>query len=138
MNDQQRSQTRGICVYYNSACPVCKAGIEYQKGKAQQADIFWGDIHLDKRLLENVSPDLDKLGLNNLSLETLRKYLHVTDQQGEVHIGIDAFIVIWRNSDKQVWLANMFSLPILKSIAKTGYFIFANILYHWNRWQKHW
>lgn len=128
MSDRKHNESREICVYYNSACPVCRTGIEYQKEKAQQGDIFWGDIHLETKLAENLSTDL----------EILRKYLHVTDRQGKVHIGVDAFIVIWRNNDTQVWLVNIFSLPIINPLAKAGYYLFANTLYWWNRWKKRW
>jgi hypothetical protein len=40
MNDKAK-----IKVYYNSACPVCKAGIESQKGKESSCEIQWNDVH---------------------------------------------------------------------------------------------
>lgn len=126
-NNESRELDRELCVYYNSACPVCNVGIEYQKGKTPEAGITWGDIHIDNSLVEGLS-----------DLETVRKYLHLTDQQGVVHVGIDAFIVIWRHSGNQAYLAKVFSLPLIHSIAKVAYLIFANALYRWNRWKKHW
>lgn len=128
MKDEKNSRSKEICVYYNSACPVCNAGVEHQKKMTPRGDIFWGDVHLDNRLAEHLSSDREKL----------KKYLHLTDRQGQVHVGIDAFIVIWRNSDNQAWLAAIFSLPLVRHMAKLGYSLFANVLYRWNRWKKHW
>jgi len=128
MKDKPNNNSGKVCVYYNSACPVCKAGIEYQKRGEPQNLIVWNDIHLDNQSAAHISPDIEKL----------RKYLHVTDQQGQVSVGIDAFIVIWKNSQKQARLATLFALPIFRPMAKAAYFIFANALYRWNRWKKHW
>ena len=128
MNHKENANPDEICVYYNSACPVCNAGINYQKGKAVEKEFKWNDVHNDNRLAEELSSDL----------ETLRKYLHVTDRHGSTHIGIDAFIVIWKNSDKQGYLATLFSLPLIHTMAKVAYHVFASALYRWNRWKKHW
>ena len=128
MQYEQDNDSRDICVYYNSACPICSAGIEYQKGKTPEADIEWGDVHTNNSLVEGLSSDL----------ETVRKYLHLTDQQGQLHVGIDAFIVIWRNSKNQAYLAKIFSSPLIHPIATIAYLAFAKALYRWNRWKKHW
>ena len=128
MQHQQDNDSREICVYYNSACPVCNAGIEYQKRKKLEADIAWNDIHTDNHLVERLSSDL----------ETVRKYLHLTDQQGQLHVGIDAFIIIWKNSHNQAYLAKIFSWPIIHPVATITYRAFAKALYRWNRRKKHW
>jgi len=128
MKNKDSNVSREICVFYNSACPVCNAGIESQKKKTPQHEVSWQDIHLDSRQAMNISSDIEKL----------RKYLHVTDTQGRVRMGIDAFIVIWKNSRNQHWLAKLVSLPLIYTLAKAGYFVFANGLYWWNRWKKHW
>ena len=32
-------------VYFNSACPVCRTGIEWQQGRASSCEIEWIDVH---------------------------------------------------------------------------------------------
>lgn len=115
-------------VYFNSACPVCDAGIKVQKGKTTSCIVNWKDVHTEKELAANL----------NEEIETVRKYLHVVDQNGLTHIGIDAFIVLWENSPRERWKTRIVSNPAIKAIAKGLYFLFANMLYHWNRWQNNW
>ena len=67
------SKTR---VYYNSACPVCNAGIgaERRRMQACNVDAEWIDIHRDPGRLEEIGA----------SLEFVRKRLHVVDDSGAV------------------------------------------------------
>jgi len=119
---------KAIKVYYNSACPVCKAGIDYQRSKTIGSAIDWQDINENASLCDEISAEL----------KTVRKYLHLRDHFGERKTGIDAFILLWRASPKQRWLAGLIGLPIIKQIAALVYFLFANALYAWNRALKHW
>ena len=115
-------------VYFNSACPVCKAGINAQKSKTTSCDVSWNDIHINNRYAQEADPDID----------VVRKYLHVIDKNGQKHVGIEAFIQLWKYSPLEQWKAKLFALPIIKPIARAGYFVFANILFMWNRLMKNW
>lgn len=81
-------QHRKIKVYYNSACPVCKAGIANQKVRMQGCPVEWNDVHSDDNLIREIDSDL----------EFVRERLHVVDESGALQIGFDAFLAIWRNS----------------------------------------
>jgi hypothetical protein len=51
-------------VYYNSACPVCKAGIESQRGKMEAcglAEVEWIDVHNNPEAVAEVGADLGRL-----------------------------------------------------------------------------
>ena len=65
MTDQPRMK-----VYYNSACPVCKAGIEGQMEKGSSCEIQWADVHKDNALVSEVHAEL----------EYVRERLHVVDR----------------------------------------------------------
>ena len=67
-------------VYYNSGCPVCKAGIESQMNKSCVGDTQWQDVHADNELVKDVDSQL----------ELVRERLHVKDDDGTVYIGFDA------------------------------------------------
>ncbi len=115
-------------VYYNSACPVCNAGIEGQKGKQSTCDIQWNDVHQDNRIVSEVDADL----------EFVRERLHVVDENGHIHVGFDAFLAIGRNSPRERWKARVLGLPVVRSLCRVAYNVFAAALYRWNRSRKHW
>lgn len=117
-----------IKVYYNSACPVCKAGIEGQKGKTTACQVEWADIHKDNAAVGEIGEDL----------EYVRERLHLVDEQGVKRMGMDAFIVLWRHSPKEHWKARLFSLPLIHGLAQLGYKAFARLLYRWNKAKHHW
>ena len=117
-----------IKVYYNSACPVCKAGIERQKGKMEGCAIEWKDVHLNSQLVAEI----------NSEIEPVRERLHVVDGCGQMHTGFDAFLVIWQHSPYEKWKARLFGLPIIKQLCRVAYNLFAAALYKWNRVKKHW
>jgi predicted DCC family thiol-disulfide oxidoreductase YuxK len=123
MNDKST-----IKVYYNSACPVCKAGIEGQMGKDSVCEIQWNDVHRDNNLATEVDGEL----------EFVRERLHVVDEQGDLQVGFDAFLAIWKNSPKEMWKYKLFNLPVLKQLCCIAYNVFAVVLYKWNRAKKHW
>ena len=117
-----------IRVFFNSACPVCNAGISAQKKKKSVCPVEWQDVHLDNELVE----DLDA------PLEFVRERLHVVDENGKLQVGYDAFITIWRNSPGEKWKASLSSLPLIKPLLNAAYNVFARALYRWNRSRNHW
>ncbi len=117
-----------IRVFYNSACPVCNAGIKSQKGKTSDSVVEYEDVHLDNDLAAQL----------DAPLAFIRERLHVVDENQQVQVGIDAFITIWRHSPKERWKAKFFSLPGLHALAVVGYNVFARGLYRWNQSKNHW
>jgi len=115
-------------VYFNSACPVCKAGIDSQKGKSSDCSVEWIDVHLDNDKAQDVADDL----------EFVRERLHVVDESGNTQVGFEAFIAIWRNSPREHWKAWLSSLPVLRPLLNFIYNVFARVLYRWNRRNNHW
>lgn len=114
-------------VFYNSACPVCDWGIENQR-KITHIPVLWHDLHSDNSLCNAL----------NVEIRTARKYLHVLTADGQLHVGIDAFIVLWRAVPSQAWLARLFSYWPVHRPAKLAYSLFANALYGWNRLLRRW
>ena len=118
-------------VYYNSACPVCNAGIKDQRQRMEKCgvnDIEWVDIHNNPAAAAEV----------NNSLEQVRERLHVKNASNELNVGIDAFIALWQQTPDQRWLAKLFQAPIIRPLARVAYNGFARLLYLWNRALKHW
>jgi predicted DCC family thiol-disulfide oxidoreductase YuxK len=119
-------------VYYNSRCPVCDAGIHWQRrrmtaaGAGNTAD--WRDINGDPNALRFCGAELNDV----------RRKLYVLDDAGNVHIGAAAFAALWRATPGQRWLGRLLLLPPLAAVARWGYDAFAALLYAWNRRQGRW
>ena len=119
-------------VYYNSACPVCDAGIKTQRRKLEDgdggADVDWIDVHADNAAADEVGADL----------EFVRERLHVVDERGEVRVGSEAFTALWAITPKQAWLARVSRLPLVRILFRWAYNAFAALLYRRNRRQRRW
>lgn len=118
-------------VYYNSACPVCKAGIEDQRARMEKRDIRgnaeWIDIACNAH-------GLDPLGLD---VDTVRRSLHVHDG-AQMHVGADAFIALAHATPGQAWIAELFGNKYMLPLSRFGYDRFADVLYWWNKKRGHW
>jgi predicted DCC family thiol-disulfide oxidoreductase YuxK len=124
------SETQKPQVYYNGACPVCRAGIESQRTVMGMcaADIEWVDI--DK--------NLDTVQGLGATVEEVRERLYVKDERGHIYIGVEAFSVLWCRTPRQRWLASLIKLPVVGAISQGFYNLFARCLYRWNRKKGHW
>ena len=73
-------------IFYDGKCGLCSREINYYK-KIAQADKFrWSDIATDPTPLKP---------LKISQADGLRR-LHGIDSEGHLHIGVDAFLLIWR------------------------------------------
>lgn len=117
-----------IRVYYNSACPVCNAGIERQKRIMAGCPVAWRDVHTDEAARAEMPSEL----------ESVRERLHAMDEHGNVHVGFDAFLLIWRHSPGEHWKARLFGLPLIRHLSVLGYNVFAWFLYRFNRLRGRW
>lgn len=117
-----------IIVYYNSACPVCDAGIGQQKSRMQGCAVQWQDVHTNTAARGEIpSP-----------LEFVRERLHVIDENGELRVGMEAVLTIWRHSPHEHWKARLLGQPGLRQLTGWAYNIFAAVLYRWNIRKGHW
>jgi predicted DCC family thiol-disulfide oxidoreductase YuxK len=121
-----------LTVWYNTRCPVCNTGIEWQKSRLAQAArlgaIEFRDI--------NLGPDA--LARFGAGIEDIRRRLHAVDAQGRLHVGADCAIEIWLATPGHAWIGRLLGLPVIHPIARVGYDRFADLLYAWNRRKGHW
>ena len=111
---------------YNGACPVCGPEVRrYQRIDARRdGDLAWRDIARDPAVLE-------RLGLD---LEAVKERLHVVDGDGRIHVGVDAFAVLWAELPGHRWLSALIRAPLIHPIARFVYDrILAPALYRWNQ-----
>ena len=117
-----------IRVYYNSACPVCNAGIEGQKSRMDGCEVDWIDIHRHPEELKAIGA----------AQEFVRERLHVVDEEARVRVGADAFGALWKRTPGQRALARIVELPLLRTLSRWAYNAFARALYAWNRAHRRW
>jgi predicted DCC family thiol-disulfide oxidoreductase YuxK len=121
-----------LTVYYNTTCPVCNTGIDWQRSRrvqvARSGLIDFRDINLEP----------DALSHFGAGLEDVRRRLHAVDAEGWLHVGADCAIAIWRLTPGDAWLARVVGLPVIRPIARVVYDRFADLLYAWNRRKGHW
>lgn len=112
-----------IKVYYDDKCNLCCREIEYYKKISKSGTINWCKLSQHKNQLEK----------HGITYVQSLKMLHAADSSGKLHIGIDAFIIIWQQLATWKWIAKLISLPMFYQISKSLYRWFAN--WHFNRLQ---
>ena len=121
-----------LTVYYNTKCPVCNAGIDWQRSRLAEAAragvIEFRDINLEP----------DALSRFGTGLEDVRRRLHAVDADGRLYVGADCAVAVWRLTPGDAWLARLVGLPLVQPIARSVYDRFADLLYAWNRRMGHW
>jgi predicted DCC family thiol-disulfide oxidoreductase YuxK len=121
-----------LTVWYNTKCPVCNTGIDWQRSRLVQAAragiIEFRDINLEP----------DALSSFGAGLEDIRRRLHAVDAEGRLHVGADCAIAVWKATPGHAWLGRLLDLPGIHQIARFGYDRFADLLYAWNRRKGHW
>jgi predicted DCC family thiol-disulfide oxidoreductase YuxK len=131
-NTSQQSALPKLTVWYNTKCPVCDAGIDWQRSRlvraARAGAIEFRDINLEP----------DALGSFGAGVEDVRRRLHAVDTDGRLHVGADCAIAIWLRTPGDAWLGRTLGLPMVRPITRFGYDRFADLLYRWNRRKGHW
>lgn len=121
-----------LTVWYNTKCPVCNAGIDWQRNRlvraARAGDIEFRDITLEPEALIRFGA----------GIEDVRRRLHAVDADGRLFVGADCVVAIWVRTPGDVWLGRLLGLPVIRQIAAVVYDRFADVLYAWNRRKGHW
>ena len=105
-----------ITVFYDGKCGLCSKEINHYQKIAPEGVFDWQDI----------TESADDLEQQGVSLSEGLKLLHAKDSNGKMHIGVDAFILIWKQLKRWSVLAFIVGLPIMRQIANVAYRTFAN------------
>ena len=121
-------------LYYNSACPVCRTGIEQQRAKMDESLpegsglIAWYDI----AATPDAAHEIDR------SVDQIRHSLHMVDADGRLLVGADVAIAVWLMTPGRRWLGWLVGLPGIRQLARWGYNRFADRLFVWNKRHGRW
>ena len=115
-----KSKQPTITVYYDDQCPLCTREINFYKRKIEPKDAHWEAI-------SNINEEKIDKG------KALEK-LHVSDSDGNLFIGADAFIEIWTRVPEFGKFAEILRIPIFKTFLEICYEIFLILRKHtWRR-----
>lgn len=121
------SQTPAATTLYNGACPICRLEIGTYQSRCAQDGIALGWI--------DISRDGETLARLGLERDAVKRRLHVLDADGRMHVGVDAFLVLWRAMPHLRRLAALVGHPAVKPLARLVYDrAIVPALFTWNRW----
>lgn len=121
-----------LIVWYNTRCPVCNAGVDWQKNRLVQA------VKAGRIAFRDINLEPDALAAHGAGLEDIRRRLHATDADGRLLVGADVAIAVWRATPGQGWLAALVGNPLILPVSRFVYDRFADLLYAWNLRKGHW
>ena len=104
-----------VTVFYDGKCNLCAREITYYQRIAPANTFIWDDI---------TQPQSQFMQLGYHQRDGLLR-LHALDDANCLHIGVDAFALIWRQLPRWRWLAHIVSLPVIHTVAQWLYHGFA-------------
>ena len=84
-------------------------------------------------MFRDINHEPNALSRYSRTLADVRRRLHGVDDKGNLFVGADCAIEIWRRTPGDAWLAGLLSLPFMHTAACFIYDRFADALYEWNR-----
>jgi len=121
-----------LVVWYNTKCPVCDGGIDWQRNKLLAA-VRAGGIEF-----RDINEQPDALARYGASLDDIRRRLHATDEAGRLVVGADVAIALWRLTPCEGWLAALLGNPVMLPVTRFVYDRFADVLFAWNKRNGRW
>jgi predicted DCC family thiol-disulfide oxidoreductase YuxK len=130
--NKARVPTPHLTVWYNTRCPVCSGGIDWQRNKLVAA------VRAGRIAFRDINEQPDALAAYGASLDDVRRRLHATDETGRLIVGADVAIAVWRLTPGEGWLARLLGNPVMRPATRFGYDRFADLLFAWNRRKGRW
>src|SRR3954466_14352285 len=95
-----------LTVWYNTRCPVCDAGIDWQRNRLLSA------VRAGRIAFRDINEQPQALANHGAWVDDVRRRLHATDEAGHLIVGADVAIAIWRETAGQAWLATLLGNPV--------------------------
>lgn len=93
-----------IKVFFDGRCGLCRREIQHYQRLDQMHVFDWIDA----------TSEMAALQAANINQAQALRYLHVQDRFGNWHIGVDAFIIIWRHLPRWRYLGKIAALPLIR------------------------
>lgn len=105
-----------ITIFYDGKCGLCSKEINHYRKIAPDGIFDWQDINMSSQSLTIVGVNLTE-GL---------KLLHAMDDDERLYVGVDAFVLIWKQLPRWKILSFLVSVPLIRQIVNFIYKAFAN------------
>ncbi len=109
-----------LTIYYDGLCHLCSREIEHYRQRMNRIPhpetVSFVDITL---------PDFNPVQ-EGIDPEMVHRTMHVKENN-QIITGVDAFLTIWRYIPGYRWLYHIVRLPILYTLSKMSYALFARI-----------
>ena len=102
-----------LTVLYNDQCPVCSFEIDHYRALCSKRGIDLG--------FEKISAEGPMLKASALSPTDAKRRLHVRTKEGELKIGVDAFLALWAEMPGYRVLGRLVRLPGVYHMATLVY-----------------
>lgn len=115
-----------LTVLYNDRCPVCSFEIEHYRRLCVERGIDLG--------FEKISDEGPMLKEQGLSVTAAKKRLHVLTRQGQLKVGVDAFLALWAQIPIYRSLGRVVAIPGIYHVAIVVYnHVLAPLLFWWDK-----
>jgi predicted DCC family thiol-disulfide oxidoreductase YuxK len=121
-----------LTVWYNTKCPVCDAGINWQRNRLLAA------VRAGTIAFKDINEEPDALAHYGTGIDDIRRRLHATDEEGRLIVGADVAIALWRLTPGEGWLAALLGNPVTLPVTRFVYDRFADLLFAWNKRNGRW
>src|SRR5712691_6049742 len=98
-----------LTIWYNTRCPICDAGIDWQRNKLLAA------------AFKDINEQPDAHASYGASVDDVRRRLHATDEAGRLIVGADVAIALWRLTPGERWLAKLLGNPLVRPLTRVVY-----------------
>jgi predicted DCC family thiol-disulfide oxidoreductase YuxK len=129
---QENMPAPNLTVGYNTKCPVCNGGIDWQRNKLLAA------VRAGHIAFKDINEQPAALATYGATLDDVRRRLHATDAQGRLIVGADVAIAIWRATPGEGWIATLLGNPAMRPLTRFVYDHFADLLFAWNKRRGRW
>lgn len=110
MSDHDTDRTPDVTVYYDGACPLCRAEIAHYRGCRGADDVAFVDVS---------APDADPGP--DLPREAALARFHVRDRNGALHSGAAGFARLWRTLPGWRLAARVAAAPGVRTLLELAY-----------------
>ena len=114
---QSANREQKLSLLYDGACYLCDMEIKFYKRRDKENQLDLVDISEPSFNAEDWGLDQDKVQL----------HFHARDQEDTWHVGVDAFVAIWRCLGINSMLVGLATNSKTKPLFQVGYKAFANI-----------
>lgn len=103
-------------LFYDGGCPLCRKEIAHYQRLDRSAAIDWVDLSTQSERLEPWG----------LSYAKAMRLIHAVDSAGTLCVGVDAFVLVWRELPYYRHLASLVTGLRLVPLLNWAYYRFAN------------